>query len=83
MSGLDLQIIQRANLPADAKQDWPSWILNIALGMFSSVLLALGGAFFVEYWAEDFRMPKDVEDRLGLPVLCTLPDIVSRKKTSL
>ena len=80
VGGYDLTIIDRANLPGDAKQDWPSWPLNILLGLVASLLLGMGGAFFTEYWIENFRSPKDVEDRVGLTVLCTIPDIPSKRK---
>lgn len=77
--GYDLHIIERANLPEEAKKDAPSWFLNIVLGLAASLLLGLGVAFFTEYWVENFRVAKDVEDRVGLPVLCVLADIPKKK----
>jgi len=77
--GYDLQIIERANLPEDAKRNAPAWILNIVLGFAASLLMGLGVAFFTEYWIENFRIAKDVEDRVGLPVLCVLADVPKKK----
>jgi len=77
--GYDLQIIERANLPEDAKRDAPAWIINIVLGFAASLLMGLGAAFFTEYWVENFRIAKDVEDRVGLPVLCVLADVPKNK----
>jgi uncharacterized protein involved in exopolysaccharide biosynthesis len=81
-SGFDLQIIDPANLPKDAKKDSPSWPLNLILGLVASILLGIGGAFFAEYWVENFRSPREVEERVGLPVICTLSDISSKKLSS-
>jgi|GEM_PF-2371284 len=78
-AGFDLQIIDTANLPEDAEQDQPVWLLNIALGLIASAILGLGAAFFCEYWVENFRVPKDVEHRVGLQVLCTIPDVPANK----
>ncbi len=80
--GYDLHIIERAALPSDAKRDSPTWFINIILGFAASVLLGLGVAFFTEYWVENFRIAKDVENRVGLPVLCVLADVPKKKWSS-
>lgn len=80
--GYDLQIIERAALPKDAKKDSPAWIINIVLGFAASLLVGVGVAFFTEYWVENFRVAKDVEDRIGLPVLCVLADVPKKKWSS-
>ncbi len=79
MSGYDLKIIDKAFIPEDASPDWPKWILVIPLGFMGSMLLSFGTVFFIEYWDESFKSPKEIEDRLGLPVLCTITDINKKK----
>ncbi len=73
--GYDLKIIDKAFLPDDAKPDSPKWILVIPFGFIGSLILSLMTVFLIEYWDESFNTPDELEDRLGVPVLCTLPDI--------
>ena len=75
MSGYDLKIIDKAFVPDDQNPDWPKWILVIPLGFMGSMLLSFGAVFFIEYWDESFKSPNEIEDRLALPVLCTVPDL--------
>jgi uncharacterized protein involved in exopolysaccharide biosynthesis len=75
ISGYDLKIIDRAFIPEDARPDQPKWLLVIPLGFIGSLLLSFATVFFIEYWDETFKSPSEIEDRLALSVLCTLPDI--------
>ena len=75
MSGYDLKIIDKAFVPEDAHPDQPKWVLVIPLGMMASLFLGIGAVFFIDYWDETFKYPAEVEDRLDLPVLCTVPDM--------
>ena len=75
ISGYDLKIIDKAFVPDDENPDWPKWILVIPLGFMGSLLLSFGAIFFIEYWNESFKSPNEIEERLALPVLCTIPDI--------
>jgi uncharacterized protein involved in exopolysaccharide biosynthesis len=75
MSGYDLKTIDTAFIPEDAKPDRPKWILVIPLGFIGSMLLGFGTVFFIEYWDESFKSPREIEERIGLPVLCTVPNM--------
>lgn len=75
MSGYDLKIVDQAFVPKDARPDYPKWILVIPLAIMGSLLLSFGAVFFVEYWDESFKSPSEIEDRLALPVLCTVPNM--------
>jgi len=75
MSAYDLKIIDKAFIPEDARPDQPKWILIIVLGFMASFLLAFGAVFFIDYWDESFKAPAEIEDRLELPVLCTVPEL--------
>ncbi|NVM20223.1 MAG: hypothetical protein HWN68_00400 [Desulfobacterales bacterium] len=75
MSGHDLKIIDKAFVPEDASPDRPNWILVIPFGFMASLLLSVGSVFFIEYWDETFKSAGEIEQRLGLTVLCTVPDM--------
>ncbi len=75
MSGYDLKIIDKANVPEGARPDRPNWPFLIPLGFAGSFLLSCGIVFFIEYWDESFKSPRDVEQKLELDVLCTVPDV--------
>lgn len=75
MSGYDLKIIDKASIPEDARPDQPNWSLVIPLGFIGSLLLSLGMVFFIEYWDESFKSAHDVEQKLDLDVLCTVPNM--------
>lgn len=75
MSGYDLKVIDKAFIPEDARPDRPKWLLVILLGFMSSILISLSTVFFIEYWDESFKSPNEIEDQLGLSVLCTIPEI--------
>lgn len=75
MSGYDVKIIDKAFLAEDARPDRPKWSLVIPLGFIGSLLLSFVVVFFIEYWDESFKSPRDVEQRLDVDVLCTVPDM--------
>jgi len=78
MSEFDIQIIDAAHIPEGASPDKPIWPLNIAVGLFASIIIGLGFAFFAEYWNDSLKTNKEIEEHLELPVLGSIPDI--RKK---
>jgi len=78
LSGYDLKIIDKASIPEDARPDWPNWLLLIPLGFMGGLLISIVAVFFVDYWDESFKSANEIEDRLGLSVLCTVPDIEPR-----
>jgi len=80
ISGYDLKIIDPAFIPEGAKPDRPKWILVLPLGFIGSILLSFATVFFIEYWDDSVKSPNDIEDRLGLPVLCTVADLNITKK---
>jgi uncharacterized protein involved in exopolysaccharide biosynthesis len=74
-SGYDLKIIDKAYIPDDAKPDRPKWILVLPLGLIGSLILSFAAVFFIDYWDESFKLPSEIEERVGLPVLCTVSDM--------
>ena len=75
MSGYDLKIIDKAFLPENARPRRPNWAMTIVFSFVASIFLGLGIVFSIEYWDESFKSPKEIEERIGLPVLCTVPDM--------
>ncbi len=68
-----LSVIDKAYLFDDDNQNWPMWILNIPVGFFLSLSLALGLAFFIEYWDDTFRSTAELRKKTGKTVLGALP----------
>ncbi len=60
----------------------PKAFLNLALGLFLGIFGGLGLAYFTEYQDRSFKKPEDVDKRLNLPVLATLPDYFPGKSLS-
>jgi succinoglycan biosynthesis transport protein ExoP len=75
MSGYDVKIIDKASLSENARPDRPKWSLIIPLGFIGSLLLGFVMVFVMEYWDESFKLPQDVERKLDLDVLCTVPNM--------
>lgn len=67
----DVTITQSAE-PENAKVE-PNYVLNMAVAIIAGALLALGSAFVVEFFDDRFRTEADVKERLGMPVLASIP----------
>jgi len=58
----------------------PRKALNLALGLFLGVFGGIGLAFFSEHFDHTFKKPQDIEEKLKLPMLASIPS--SREKHS-
>jgi uncharacterized protein involved in exopolysaccharide biosynthesis len=67
---VNISIIQAAVVPA--KPVKPKKVRNIALSIILGAVSAVGAAFFSEYLSHTFSTDRDVEQRLGLPVLTSI-----------
>jgi len=67
----NISVVQPATYPI--KPVRPRKMLNLALGFFLGIFGALGLAFFSEYMDHTFRKPEDIEERLQLPMLTSIP----------
>jgi len=67
----NISVIQAAVAPF--KPVKPKKGLNILLSIFLGAFSGLGFAFLSEYASQSFTSPNIVEQRLGLPVLVTIP----------
>ena len=66
----NVSIIQAATVPV--KPIKPKKVRNIALSMLLGAVCAIGAAFFSEHLAHTINTGRDVERRLGLPILTSV-----------
>lgn len=58
----------------------PNLPFNIALGIVVGLLLAVTAVFLTEFFDDRFRSEDEVKERLGLPVLATIPMLESNSR---
>jgi capsular polysaccharide biosynthesis protein len=51
----------------------PRRVMNIALGIFLGIFGGIGLAFFSECLDHSLKKPRDVEEKLNLPTLASIP----------
>lgn len=74
LSEHDFVIIEEAKPWKAMDVSWPNSGLFLLLGILSGLTAALLVPFFVEYWRETFTTPEQIEKRLGVGVIATLPE---------
>jgi uncharacterized protein involved in exopolysaccharide biosynthesis len=67
------KIVSQASVPL--KPVAPNLPLNLALGLILALVVSFSSAFFVEYWDDSLKVPEDVDRRLGLQVLASIPEL--------
>jgi len=53
----------------------------MAVAVIAGVLLALGSAFVLEFFDDRFRSEDDIKERLGIPVLASIPALTAMTHT--
>ena len=53
----------------------PNIVLNLLIGLAVGLALALGAVFVAEFFDDRFRSDADVRERLGVPVLASIPSV--------
>ncbi len=71
----DVSITQVAD-PRSASKT-PNLTLNLLLGIVVGLALALAAVFMAEFFDDRFRTEEDVKNRLGMPVLATIPQLTT------
>lgn len=69
----DITITQAADPRNAAKA--PNIPLNLAIGLLIGLILALTATFGLEFFDDRYRNEEDIKDRIGLPVLATIPKL--------
>ena len=72
----NVNVIQPANLIA--KPISPQKAVVLILGIFGGLALGIGIALLAEYFDPTLKTPDDVEERLSLPVLLSIPRVAQR-----
>jgi capsular exopolysaccharide synthesis family protein len=67
----DVSITQAAS--PDVYSVSPNVPLNLLLGVVVGLILAVTGVFLADFFDDRFRSEDDVKERLGIPVLATIP----------
>jgi succinoglycan biosynthesis transport protein ExoP len=75
----DVTITQSAD-PENATVE-PNYFLNMAVAVIAGALLAVGAAFVLEFFDDRFRTEEDVKERLGIPVLASIPALTAMTHT--
>jgi uncharacterized protein involved in exopolysaccharide biosynthesis len=73
----NVKILQPATLPVAPVK--PRKTRMIAIGLFIAFFGSIGFAFVIEYFDHSFKTNEEVERRLGLPVLATIPKVRKRE----
>ncbi len=68
-----VSVVQDASAPAVPVQPPKSFLLIVAIGAGLGLAGGLGLAFLLEFIGQRLTIPRDVEKRLGMPVLITIP----------
>lgn len=71
----NVQILNAAQMKADAAPVKPRKALNVAIAFVVGVMTAVGAAFLLEYLDNTFTTEKEIEHILDLPVLGTIARI--------
>ncbi len=58
----------------------PNLPFNIALGIVVGLVLAVTAVFLADFFDDRFRTESDIKERLGLPVLATIPMLESNNR---
>jgi succinoglycan biosynthesis transport protein ExoP len=73
LSNNNVSIIDRAKAPKFASQPQPR--KNMITAVLVGLLVGIGLAFLIEFMDESIRSPQDVESKLGLPLLGSIPKL--------
>ena len=67
----NITLVDRADIPREPSS--PNLLLNLGLALFIGVAGAAAFVFLREYFDDTIRSPRDVETKLGLPLLGLIP----------
>lgn len=71
----DVTITQSAD--PDSAAISPNYVLNMVIAIIAGAVLALGSAFILEFFDDRFRSETEVKERLGMPVLASIPTLTN------
>lgn len=65
----NVNVLSGAELNAEATQVSPKPMLNIAIALVLGMMVGVGIAFLLEYMDNSIKTEKDLEEKLGIPVM--------------
>ena len=71
---LSFKVLDTAFVSPLHDYDWPSWPLVIVVGLFLAPIAGVGLPYFIEYWRDPVKSPRDLRTR-GIAVLGVVPMI--------
>lgn len=80
LGGTTMNVASPALVPANPVK--PNKQLNIAVALVLGLMVAIGLAFLLEFMDSTLKHPEDVEKRLGLPVIGSIPASVAVARKS-
>jgi capsular exopolysaccharide synthesis family protein len=75
-----VRVIERAEVPYRPSR--PKIPLNLALGVFSGLVIAVGAAFAREYLDSSLKSSDEVENLLQLPALAAIPNFALARRVA-
>ncbi|MEW6220967.1 MAG: hypothetical protein AB1634_15750 [Thermodesulfobacteriota bacterium] len=72
LADASLMVLDEAYVSPLGEKDSPNWGIIILVGLFFATVVAVGTAFFVEYWRDPVKGRADLES-CGIPVLGVVP----------
>ncbi|MBN1542976.1 AAA family ATPase [candidate division KSB1 bacterium] len=75
-----IRVIDTADLPSSPV--WPRKRLNLAVGLILGLTIGVGLAYFVESIDTSLKTPEEVEEKIGLGILGSIPRIRFHRSTS-
>jgi polysaccharide biosynthesis transport protein len=76
----DVTIVDQARIPGGPIS--PNIPLNMIMGLLGGIILALGGAFLIEFVGDSINLPEEVERKLNLALLGVMPSAEKGERIS-
>jgi succinoglycan biosynthesis transport protein ExoP len=75
-----IRVIERAEIPQRPSR--PKIPVNLALGVFSGLVIAVGAAFARDYFDSSVKSSEEIEGWLHLPTLAAIPNFAVARKVA-
>jgi len=80
LTASSVRVVERAEVPLRASR--PNMPLDLTLGVLAGLVLAVGGAFFCEYFDQSVKSRHEVEGLLQLPTLAVIPNFALARRAT-
>ena len=80
LAASNVRVVERAEVPLHASR--PNMPLDLTLGVLAGLVLAVGAAFFCEYFDQSVKSRHEVEGLLRLPTLAVIPNFALARRAT-